>query len=80
MEAAIKLRSLIYILVLLKTLMDYKLGRPRLIMKPTAFESSRGLISRVMLPFLVRDFGVLIFESEMYKNRRNPSRYRIRNN
>ncbi len=42
-EAAIRNRSLIYILELLKALTSYKLGRPDLIMVPTAFENSRNL-------------------------------------
>lgn len=79
-EAAIKLRSSIYILVLLKALTAYKLGRPDLVMKPIAFEPSRYLNLRFMLPFLAIKSGFFIFENEMYKNRHNSRRYRNRRN
>ncbi len=41
-DAAIRNRSLIYILELLKALTAYKVGRPALIMKPTTFGNSRS--------------------------------------
>ena len=74
-EAAIKLRSSIYILELLKALTAYKLGRPDLIMKPSAFESSRYFNFRKMLPYLAVDSGFLIFENDRYKNRQKISWY-----
>jgi len=64
MEAAIKLRSLIYILELLKALTAYKLGRPDLIMKPTAFDNSRYSNFRMMLPTMARDSGFIFFNSK----------------
>ena len=64
MEAAIRNRSLIYILELLKALTAYKLGRPDLIMKPTAFENSRNFIFRWTLSSMARDSGYLYFNSE----------------
>lgn len=75
MEAAIKNRSSIYILELLKALTAYKIGRPDLIMKPSAFESSRYFNFRRMLPYLARDSGFLIFEKEATNTRRNPLNY-----
>jgi len=69
-DAAIRLRSLIYSLELLKALTAYKLGRPDLIMKPSAFESSRYFNFRVMLPTLSRDSGFLFFNSEDELHRR----------
>ncbi len=64
LEGAIKLRATIYILVLLKALTAYKVGRPDLVMKPSAFESSRYLNFRVALPKLAEDSGFLIFKHE----------------
>jgi hypothetical protein len=61
MEAAIKLRSYLYILDLLKALTAYKLGRPDLIIKYSAFGSSWYFNFRSMLPFLARDAGFQIF-------------------
>ena len=43
MSSAIKNRSLIYSLQLLKALTAYKCGRPDLVMKPTAFEASKQI-------------------------------------
>ncbi|MHA1336063.1 MAG: transposase [Promethearchaeota archaeon] len=60
-DAAVRSRCLIYILVLLKALTAYKLGRPDLIMKPTAFEASRYLNFRLFLPFLARKSGYTYF-------------------
>ena len=74
-EVVIKLRSIIYILELLKTLTAYKLGRPDLIMKPSAFESSRYFNFRRMLHYIAIDSGFLIFENERYTNRQNISWY-----
>lgn len=48
-EAAIRLRSSIYVLELLKALIAYRLGRPELLMKPSAFKASRHLNFQVML-------------------------------
>ena len=76
-EAAIKLRSLIYILELLKALTAYKLGRPDLIMKPTAFENSRYFNFRMMLPAMARDSGFIFFNSKEELNRRIKNRYRL---
>jgi len=75
MEAAVKLRSLIYILELLKALTAYKLGRPDLIMKPTAFENSRHLNYRMMLPYMARDSGFIFFNSKEELDRRIKNRY-----
>jgi hypothetical protein len=65
MEAAIKLRCLIYILELLKALTAYKIGRPDLIMKSSAFKSSRYFNFQSMLPFLAKAEGFQIFEKEL---------------
>ena len=75
MEAAIKLRSLIYILELLKALTAYKLGRPDLIMKPTAFENSRHTNFQLMLPVMARDSGFIFFNSKEELNRLIKNRY-----
>lgn len=77
MDAAIKYRSLIYILELLKTLTAYKLGRPDLLMKPNAFESSRYFNFRLMLPILARDSGFIFFNFKEELNRLIKNRYRI---
>ena len=63
MEAAVRLRSSIYILELLKALTAYKLGRSDLVMKPSAFESSRYFNFKRMLPFKARESGFLFFNS-----------------
>ena len=76
-EAAIKLRSLIYILELLKALTAYKLGRPDLIMKPTAFENSRHFNFQMMLPSMARDSGFIFFNSKEELNRLIKNRYRL---
>jgi len=75
MDAAIKLRSIIYILELLKALTAYKLGRPNLIMKPSAFESSRHSNFRQMLPYEAQKSGYLYFNSEEILRRRIKNRY-----
>lgn len=77
MEAAIKLRCMIYILELLKALTAYKLGRPDLIMKPTAFENSRYFNFRMMLPYMARDSGFIFFNSKEELDRRIKNRHRI---
>jgi len=77
MDAAIKLRSLIYILELLKALTAYKLGRPDLIMKPSAFESSRHINFRRMLPYEAQKSGYLYFNSEDVLRRRIKNLYEI---
>jgi hypothetical protein len=77
MEAAIKLRSLIYILELLKALTAYKLGRPDLKMKPTAFENSRYFNFKMMLPDLARDSGFIFFNSKEELRRRIKNLYKI---
>ena len=70
MDAAIKLRSLIYIIELLKALTAYKIGCPDLIMKLSAFESSRHSNFRQMLPYKARKSGYLFFNSEEVLRRR----------
>ena len=75
MEAAIRNRSLIYILELLKALTAYKLGRPDLIMQPTAFENSRYFNFRWMLPSMARDSGYIYFNSEEEIRRRIKNRH-----
>jgi len=77
MDAAIKLRYLIYILKLLKALTAYKLGRPDLIMKPSAFESSRHSNFRQMLPYKARKSGYLYFNSEDILRRRIKNLYGV---
>ncbi len=76
-EAAIKLRSLIYILELLKALTAYKLGRPDLIMKPTAFENSRYFNFQMILPSMARDSGFIFFNSKEELNRLIKNRHRF---
>lgn len=68
--AAIKLRSLLYILELLKALTAYKLGRSDLLMKPSAFESSRYSNLKQRLPYEARKSGYLYFNSEDVLRRR----------
>ena len=75
LEAAIKLRSLIYILELLKALTAYKLGRPDLIMKPTAFESSWYVNFRLALPRLAEQSGFKILAPKPLPSRRNLLKY-----
>ncbi|WP_457559052.1 hypothetical protein [Candidatus Harpocratesius sp.] len=45
MSSAIKNRAFIYILELLKALTAYKCGRPDLVMKPSAFESTKEIFA-----------------------------------
>ena len=71
LEAAIRLRSCAYILVHLKALTAFKLGRPDLLMKPTAFESSRYLNFRLILPHLAKKSGFKILTPDpMYYRRK----------
>ena len=77
LDAAIKLRSIIYILELLKALTAYKLGRPDLIMKPSAFESSRHTNFRQMLPYKARKSGYFYFNSEEALRRRIKNLYGV---
>lgn len=62
-EAAIKHYAMIYILELLKALTAYKLGRPDLIMKPSAFQPSRYLNYQLVLPQLAKESGFKIFQA-----------------
>jgi len=71
MGAAIKFRSIIYIIELLKALTAYKLGRPDLIMKPTAFESSWYVNFRLALPRLAVQSGYKILSDAPVLTRRN---------
>jgi len=71
MDAAIKLRSIIYILELLKALTAYKLGRLDLMMKPTAFESSWYVNFRLALPRLAVQSGYKILSHSPVLSRRN---------
>jgi hypothetical protein len=75
MDAAIKLRSILYILTLLKALTAYKLGRPNLIMKPSSFESSRYSNFKLMLPYEAQNSGYIYFNSEDILRRRIKNRY-----
>lgn len=77
MDSAIKLRSLIYILELLKALTAYKLGRPDLVMKPTAFESSRYSNYKIMLPLMARESGYVYFNSEEDMRRLIQNQHRL---
>jgi hypothetical protein len=61
-EAAIKHVASIYILELLKALTAHKLGRPDLVMKPSAFQPSRRLNYRLVLPQLAKLSGFKIFD------------------
>jgi len=74
-EAAIRLRATIYILVLLKALTAYKIGRPDLIMKPTAFEPSRYFNFRSQLPFLAEASGYKILKYSELQLRHKKYRY-----
>jgi hypothetical protein len=76
-DAAIKNRSFIYILELLKALTAYKVGRLDLVMKPIAFENSRYFNFRLMLPILARDSGFIFFNPKEDLNRLIKNRYRI---
>ena len=60
-ESAIKNRAFIYILELLKALTAYKVGRPDLLMKQSAFESSKKIYWRDMIPRLAEknDYEIL---------------------
>jgi hypothetical protein len=64
LEAAIRLRATIYILELLKALTAYKIGRPDLVMKPSAFESTRYFSFQATMPSLAESSGYLIFKEE----------------
>lgn len=61
--AATKHQACIYILELLKALAAYKLGRPDLVMKPSAFESSKYLNLQLILPKLAEKSGYKIFKN-----------------
>ena len=63
LEAAIKHCVSIYILELLKALTAYKVGRPDLIMKPSAFQPSRYLNYQLVLPHLAEESGFKIFKA-----------------
>jgi len=63
-EAAVRLRATIYILELLKALTAYKVGRPELVMKPSAFESTRYFNFQTMMPYLAEGAGYWIFKKE----------------
>lgn len=76
-EAAIKQRATIYILVLLKALTAYKVGRPDLIMTPSSFEASKYFGAYFSKARLAEESGYLIFtpvlellrhKSKMYRN------------
>jgi len=60
--AATEHQASIYILELLKALTAYKLGRPDLVMKPSAFESSKYLNFQLILPKLAEQSGFEIFK------------------
>jgi hypothetical protein len=77
MDAARKHRSIIYILELLKALTAYKIGRPKLIMKPSAFESSRHSNFKLMLPYEAQKSGYIYFNSDEVLRRRIKNRYRL---
>lgn len=62
LEAAIKHCASIYILELLKALTAYKMGRPDLIMKPSAFQPSQHLNYQLVLPHLAEESGFKIFK------------------
>lgn len=64
-----------YIIELLKALTAYKLGCPSLIMKPSAFESSRHSNFRQMLPFKAQESGYIYFNSDEVLRRRIKNRY-----
>lgn len=80
LEAAIRLRATIYILELLKALTAYKLGRPGLIMTPSAFDTSRYFGFKDMLPYLAASEGYQIFNREPPRVRQNSNRYRTEMN
>ncbi len=62
LEAAIKHCASVYILELLKALTAYMFGRPDLIMKPTAFQTSKYLNYQLVLPHLAEESGFEIFK------------------
>lgn len=62
-DAAIKHQANIYILELLKALSAYKLGRPDLVMKPSAFQPSKYLNYQLILPKLAEQSGFEIFKT-----------------
>jgi len=72
MDAAIRLRSSVYTLIHLKALTAFKLGRPDLIMKSTAFESSRYLNFRLVLPHLAEESGFKILAPDPIVSQLNP--------
>ena len=72
MDVAIRLRSSVYILVHLKALTEFKLGRPDLILRSTAFESSLYLNSRLVLPNLVEESRFKILSPDPIVSRLNP--------
>lgn len=63
LDAAIKQRVTIYILELLKALTARKLGRPDLMMMPTAFGASRYFGVQFAKPLLAEQSGYLIFKN-----------------
>lgn len=63
-DAAIKQRAIIYILVLLKAITAYKTGRPDLIMTPSAFEASKYFGAQFAKVRLAEESGYLIFKNE----------------
>ncbi len=62
-DAAIKQRATIYILILLKALTAYKVGRPDLIMTPSAFEASKYFGVQFARAHLAEESGYLIFKN-----------------
>ena len=72
-ESASRLRVTIYILELLKALTAFKLGRPDLIMKPTAFTVSKYLHPQLLLPLLSERAGFQIFKNGAEWLRQNPT-------
>ncbi|MGV9197816.1 MAG: hypothetical protein ACOC4M_03105 [Promethearchaeia archaeon] len=63
MKAAIKHQASIYILEFLKALTAYKLGRSDLVMKPSAFQSSKYLNFQLIMPKLAENAGFQIFKN-----------------
>lgn len=70
-DAAIKQRATIYILVLLKALTAHKVGRPDLVMKPSAFEASKYFGVYFAMPLLARESGYLILKNPLEELQRN---------
>jgi len=62
-DAATRQRATIYILVLLKAITAYKVGRPDLIMTPTAFGASRYFGVKFAKPLLAEKSKYLIFKN-----------------